>query len=197
MIYDSIIIGKGLIGSAASKYLSRAENNVAVIGPDEPSETNNALVYSSHYDQARIQRIIGKDPEWTLLNLQSIRQYNSIEKESGIAFHSTAGCLYVNPYGSDHYLTQAPPQAIQFGLHYDPFENGENITGAFPDFKFPQTSKGLYEEAPAGFINPRLLIKAQLNIFQKNNGVIINDVASNIVYKKDCMQVATMNGSIY
>jgi prephenate dehydrogenase len=35
MIYESIIIGRGLIGSAAAKYISRSQKNVALIGPDE------------------------------------------------------------------------------------------------------------------------------------------------------------------
>lgn len=34
MDFDTIVIGKGLLGSAAAKYLSRWQK-VAVIGPDE------------------------------------------------------------------------------------------------------------------------------------------------------------------
>src|SRR5665647_3105196 len=97
MIFDCIVIGKGLIGSAAAKYLSYSKKNVAVIGPDEHPDVNKAIVFSSHYDQGRVQRIIGVDPVWTLLNLQSANQYKFIEEESGISFHSKVGCLYVNP----------------------------------------------------------------------------------------------------
>ena len=83
MIFDCIVIGKGLIGSAAARYLSQSQNNVMVVGPDEYSDVNEAIVFSSHYDQGRVQRIIGTDPVWTLLNLQSSGQYDFLEKESG------------------------------------------------------------------------------------------------------------------
>ena len=75
MIFDCIVIGKGLIGSAAARYLSQSQKSVAIIGPDEHPDVNEAIVFSSHYDQGRVQRIIGTDPEWTLLNLQSSAQY--------------------------------------------------------------------------------------------------------------------------
>ena len=127
MIFDCIVIGKGLIGSAAARYLSQSQKNVAVIGPDEHPDVNEAIVFSSHYDEGRVQRVIGVDPVWTLLNLQSSRQYNFLEQETGITFHSGVGCLYVNPAGMDSYLEQIEKQANQFKLKYDFFENGEAI----------------------------------------------------------------------
>ena len=51
MIYDCIVIGKGLIGSAAAKYLSQSQKKVAVLGPDETRDINDAIVFSSHYDE--------------------------------------------------------------------------------------------------------------------------------------------------
>lgn len=42
MIYESIIIGRGLIGCAAAKYISQAQTNVALIGPDEATTAKGA-----------------------------------------------------------------------------------------------------------------------------------------------------------
>ena len=197
MIFDSIVIGKGLIGSAAARYLSQSKENVAVIGPDEPANIEKAVVFSSHYDQARIQRIIGVDPVWTLLNLQSANQYLFLQKESNIEFHSGAGCLYVNPTGSDTYLEQIRLQADQFDLSYQLFENGEAIHQSFPDFNFPGSAKAVFESSPSGYINPRLLIKAQLTLFKKNGGNIINDIANELSYEENCIQITTLNGDMY
>ncbi|MEO8763069.1 MAG: hypothetical protein ABI416_02230, partial [Ginsengibacter sp.] len=93
MIFDCIVIGKGLIGAAAARYLSQSRE-VAVIGPGEPADMEKAVVFSSHYDQSRIQRIIGTDPVWTLLNIQSAEQYPFLQKESNIKFHFDTVCLY-------------------------------------------------------------------------------------------------------
>ncbi len=79
------------------------KQNVALIGPDEPSDYHNAIVFASHYDQARVQRLIGKDEAWTKLNIDSVGQYEAIRKQSGIDFHDPVGCLYVNPTGKDSY----------------------------------------------------------------------------------------------
>ncbi len=34
--FDYLVIGKGLIGSAAARHLSARASSVAIIGPDEP-----------------------------------------------------------------------------------------------------------------------------------------------------------------
>lgn len=197
MIFDSIVIGKGLIGSAAARYLSQSQKNVAVIGPDELADADRAVVFSSHYDQARIQRIIGTDPVWTLLNLQSASQYHFLQKESNINFHTGAGCLYVNPSGSDTYLEQIGLQAGQFDLEYQLFESGEAIHKSFPDFNFPESAKAVFESSPSGFINPRLLIKAQLTLFKKNGGIVIKEVANELTRQGNYIQITTLNGTVY
>ncbi|MBP7601380.1 MAG: hypothetical protein KA750_08545, partial [Thermoflexales bacterium] len=59
--FSTIVIGKGLVGTAAAKYLAAAQTGVAVIGPDEPANFSTATVFASHYDQARVLRRIGRD----------------------------------------------------------------------------------------------------------------------------------------
>lgn len=86
MIFDYIVIGKGLIGSAAARYLTQSQKNVAVIGPDEHPDVNEAIVFSSHYDQGRVQRVIGTDPVWTLLNLQSSNQIIFLNSKQDLLF---------------------------------------------------------------------------------------------------------------
>ena len=101
MIYESIIVGAGLIGSAAAKYISRSQKKIALIGPDEETTLKQGIVYASHYDRARIQRIVGKDSVETLLNIQSALQHSQLEKESEINYYVTEGCLYVTPGDND------------------------------------------------------------------------------------------------
>jgi sarcosine oxidase len=197
MIYDVIIIGRGLIGSAAAKYISNAQKNVVLIGPDEETVLDQKIVFASHYDRARIQRIFGKDAVSTLLNYQSAHEYASIENDTGIHFHSTEGCLYVNPYGKDEYLDHIFPQAKIFKSNYQSFATGESLNLFTPDFNFPKASAGIFEPAPAGHINPRLLIKAQLKLFRKNGGKIFNDLVKEVRYENNTMKVVTNHGEIY
>ncbi len=197
MMFDSVVIGKGLIGSAATRYLSQYQKDVAVIGPDEPEDPNTALVFSSHYDQARVQRIIGTDTIWTLLNLQSANEYPFLQKETNINFHSGVGCLYVNPAGKDSYLDQIQSQGDKFSLKYRHFENAGAIHNSFPEFNFTGSSEAICEGSPSGHINPRLLAKAQLELSKKNGAEIITDIATGLDYKKNHIQIRTLRGGLY
>ncbi len=197
LIFDTIVIGKGLVGSAAAKYLSAVQKNIAVIGPDEPDNYNDAIVFASHYDQARVQRIIGKDAAWTRLNADSVKEYDTIKTQSGIAFHSPMGCLYVNPYGQDRYLKNASKIGQEFGLTFKYYNNAKAIVKDFNEFTFPSTAQGLLEESPAGFINPRLLLQAQLKIVAQNKGTIIKETVVSINFMHGLFLVTTFEKNIY
>src|SRR6478736_5734911 len=110
-IFDTIVIGKGLMGAAAAKYLSSSGQNIAIIGADEPSDVNTATVYSSHYDQGRLQRIVGRDEVWTRLNIDSAKAYSQLQNETRIEFHYEPGCLYVSLHENDTYLKNLSAQA--------------------------------------------------------------------------------------
>ena len=195
--FSTIVIGKGLLGSAAAKYLAAQAPDVALIGPDEPTNYNQALVFSSHYDQARVQRLIGKDDVWTRLNQASVQQYAIISAQSGIDFHGKAGCLYVNPYGQDDYLINAPTISDRFNLDFTSYAQAPALARDFPDFRFPEQAQALFETAPAGFINPRQLIKAQVNIFEQHHGTVLNETVLDISYKDAEYQVQTAEGNTY
>ena len=192
MIFDTIIIGKGLIGSATAKHLSLTERNLAIIGPDEPSDPEQALVFASHYDSGRVQRLIGHNDAMTRLNLLSVNHYPWLEAESGIKFHRGAGCLYVNPDGLDDYLKEAPAKAKQFGIKASFYNNGKELADGFPEFKFPTTSAGMLESSPSGYINPLLLIKAQLSVFEKNGGSVFRDTVTALKFVNGRAEVTTL-----
>ena len=57
-IFEFAIIGSGLTGSAAAKYICESDNNAVLIGPSEPKDKqNHEGIYGSHYDEGRITRI--------------------------------------------------------------------------------------------------------------------------------------------
>ena len=103
--FSIIVIGNGLIGSAAARYLAGESDAVALLGPPEPSDwENHDGVFSSHYDEGRITRIMDSNPHWAEFAHRSIDEYPNIEKESGIRFFILwgvfrvlkQGCLEIN-----------------------------------------------------------------------------------------------------
>lgn len=197
MIFDTIIIGKGLIGSATARHVSLSQKNIAIIGPDEPIDPEQALVFASHYDSGRVQRLIGHNDAMTRLNLLSIEQYPRLEVESGVKFHTGSGCLYVNPEGCDSYLKDAPVKAKSFGIRASFYNSNLELSEAFPEFKFPSTASGMFEASPSGHINPLFLIKAQLTVFRKNGGTIIPETVTALEFKNGLAEVRTRGGNRY
>lgn len=197
MIYETIIVGAGLIGSAAAKYISRSQEKVALIGPDEATTSEQQIVFASHYDQARIQRIVGKDAVETMLNQQSASEYASLKKESQIHFHTKEGCLIVLPNNADSYLANYKEQAKNFEVDYRIFENIESLKSLTPDFDFPISSKAIYEPAPCGHINPRLLIKAQQEVFKKNGGSVFNNTATEVAYENEVIKITCLDNQVF
>ena len=197
MVYESIIIGRGLMGSAAAKYISRSQKNVALIGPDEATTLEQEIVFASHYDRARIQRIVGKDATDTLLNLQSAQQHEDLEKESGIQYYSPDGCLLVTPDDSDGFLNHYKEEAQKFDVDYELFNDAAELKVFNGHFQFSSSAKGVYEHAPSGHINPRLLIKAQSKVFEKNGGKIFNNTVSDVSFENDLIKITCIDEQIF
>lgn len=197
MIYDNIIIGRGLIGCAAAKYISQSQKNIALIGPDEATTAQEQIVFASHYDQARIQGLVGKDEVTTMLNQKSAFEFASLEKEANIKFRSTEGCLTIFPEKADFFLDKYETLAKKHSVNYRVLKNAKAIKEVCNDFDFPSSAKGIYELSPAGHINPRLLIQAQQKIIEKNGGVIFNKTVKEISLEKEIQKVSTFDGHIF
>ena len=61
--FDILVIGNGLIGSAATRYLGKSSNKIALLGTCEPINwSKHEGVFASHYDEGRITRIIDQNP---------------------------------------------------------------------------------------------------------------------------------------
>lgn len=195
--FSTIVIGKGLVGAAAAKYLAEAQTGVAVIGPDEPTDNATATVFASHYDQARVLRRIGRDAVATRLNVDAAREYPSIEAESGISFHGPVGSLYVDPDSAGDYLAGAPALSAQFDVPFSAYASGRDLMNDFGAYRFPASAQGIFEPTPAGFINPRALIQAQLALLQRRGGTALAETVVAVSRTDGLFQVRTGEGHRY
>jgi len=84
-MHDFIVVGQGLMGAAAAKHLSSWGHCVALVGPGEPPDRQtHSGVFTSHYDEGRITRIIDPDLQWTQFAQRSIVCYCPLEQQSRI-----------------------------------------------------------------------------------------------------------------
>jgi len=105
--FDHIVVGGGLIGSAAAKYLAESGDDVLIIGASEPKDYADGDVFASHYDNSRVARVISWNSTWTQLSQESAAYWPILQDESGIELHDPSGCLYLAPT-KDSYLQSVP-----------------------------------------------------------------------------------------
>jgi sarcosine oxidase len=170
------VVGLGLVGSAALRYLSAAGRRCVGIGPGEPVEwSTHKGVFASHYDSGRITRRLDKRREWAILAGRAIDAYPEIEARSGITFHRPVGVVMAD-VDADRL---GPVTTVAQGLHvgFERFAPGQ----PFGDDRIavPAGATVLREPAPGGFIDPRRMLAAQLAIARQQGAeVLVQQVVS-------------------
>lgn len=180
--FKYIIVGRGMLGSAAAKYLAWHSDGVALIGPPEPANpSTHAGVFASHYDEARITRTIDPDPVWALLANRSIARYPEIAAESGVEFYAEAGCLMVGPKrgGRDPYIGRICAAADRLEVDAEIFD-ADSLLTRFPYFRFGTSCEGVYEAVDAGYVNPRRLVEAQARLAEKAGAALIAETVVSV-----------------
>ena len=176
--FDITVIGAGMFGSAAAKYLSMSHESVALIGPDEPMSqliASSQESFGAYYDQARITRRLGWDEIWAGTDSRSLNRFASIEEESGIPFFYECGSLVLL---AKTIASRTESMLMQCKATNIPVERmtPESIKNHWPYLNIPQLSggvDGLFEGQMAGYLNPRKLVSAQLTLFERRGGTLI------------------------
>lgn len=198
-MFDYLVIGKGLFGSAATRYLSNISSNVAVIGPDEPLDpTNHDGIFGAHYDQARIiSQVINREPIWASLSHQTLTQMPILEAALEDAIYNPVGCLYVAPTQlNDQHFATADMLADRYGARYAAL-NSTTQPSALPMFSFPDNCHMLWEKSPAGYLNPRKLLAGQLAVARNNGATLIREIVTGLTDNADHIEVKTKEGGSY
>ena len=198
-MFDVLVIGGGMIGSAALRHLSGAGVKVGLIGPDEPDDwAQHEGVFASHYDQGRITRALDKDEVWGRLAKRSMARYGHIEAASGIRFHEPCGFLHVGPPppSEDDKLARVEAVGRRLGIRFDRLDEA-GLQHRFPYLRFPPGYVGLYEQDGAGAINPRALVRAQQAIARNQRAVLIRETALSARKVRGLFEVRTRDGATY
>jgi sarcosine oxidase len=196
--YDCIVVGKGMMGSAAARYLSAAGARVALIGQDEPADyAAHDGVFASHYDEGRLTHRLSKDVTWGRMAARAIEQYATIERLSGIRFHTPSGGLCVARADDEPFLRSRAEIAAALDVAYDIYPDAEAIRRAHPRLAFPDGFCGVFEPGPAGYINPRALVRAQIAIAASQGAEVVSDVVVRVEHAPDGVTVTTRGGQRY
>ncbi|MDJ1015006.1 MAG: FAD-dependent oxidoreductase [Paracoccaceae bacterium] len=170
-VFDFVVVGAGMMGSAAARHLAEQGASVAIVGAREPED--RAVFdgpFASHHDAARITRRLDGDPDWSLLSARSIDRYADLEAASGVRFYRAAGALMAMPPGSFHDRVAAVDAAG--GIRAERLA-GEALARRFPFFKFSEGMRAFFE-ADGGYIDPRAHVRAELEAAEASGARLID-----------------------
>jgi sarcosine oxidase len=189
------VIGRGLIGSAAARHLSKMGHDVALIGPDEPADfSRHNGVFGSHYDEGRITRRFDPEPFWVQMNCAAISRYGEISAESGVEFYREVGVLHVGS-GESPDVASVSRISAEAGILCEAY-NDAGLAERFPFLRSTAGIQGYFEPRNAGYISPRRLVRAQTIAAERAGARIINEPALGISESGSGVTIRTRSGSV-
>ncbi|XP_054756176.2 uncharacterized protein LOC129262148 [Lytechinus pictus] len=184
MVYDVCVVGAGMVGSAAAKWLCKLQQDtkICLIGPLEPTEKEwedgRREVFASHYDEGRVTRELDADYTWGLLGKRSIQRYKEIEQESGINFYHEVGCAFIDTKGNQN-MQNFKETARKLAIQHEIF-NCETFQEKFPYLRVNHDSECIWTAKRAGHISPRKLVAAQQKIASSLGCDVIHEVVTTV-----------------
>ncbi|MFW2334051.1 NAD(P)/FAD-dependent oxidoreductase [Ilumatobacter sp.] len=198
MVERVVVVGNGLIGSAAGRRLAEMGHDVVVVGPAEPRDhSRHTGVFSSHYDEGRLVSAYSADPAWTWITRRAIDAFADLQARSGVAFHHPVGRLS---------LLASPSVAglRSWAGRVDPSGGDLRVWSAtddawrerFPYLEVPSDLALLHEGSPAGYVNPRRLLRAQNVVAERHGARFVGDRVVSVISRADGVTVATAGGEL-
>ncbi|MEM7732356.1 MAG: FAD-binding oxidoreductase [Pseudomonadota bacterium] len=163
-VFDIMVVGAGMMGSAAARHLGQTGLRVVLVGPGEPGEAKHHTgVFASHYDNARITRRLDRNVDWSRLSSASIARYGEIEALGQRTFFHPVGALMAGPEEGpgSAFIRATAEVARQDEIEFEELRDAQ-LKRLFPYFQFPDGVLALYERDTGGWINPRDHVAAQI-----------------------------------
>lgn len=164
---DTIVLGLGAMGSAATYQLAKRGERVLGIDQFSPPHKQG----SSHGESRITRQAIGEGEQYIPFVLRSHEIWKEIEKETGKKLlHVTGGLILesqdsdVAPHGRFNFLQQTIDAANKYGIRHEILEPAQ-IKSRFPQFNV--TNERGYFEHEAGYIKPELCVETQLLLAEK------------------------------
>lgn len=165
--FETIVVGLGAMGSAATYQLAKRGANVLGIDQFSPPHT----LGSTHGDTRITRQAIGEGEQFVPLAVRSHQIWREIEKETGMDLLTITGCALIGArktvvsHGTDHFFDSALAAAKKFNLAHEVMD-GKTFMSRYPQFHLKGDERILLDKN-GGFVRPERCIDAQLSLAKK------------------------------
>lgn len=194
-MYEFAVIGNGMLGAPAARYLAQSGKKTLLIGAEEPADyTTHRGVYSSHYDEGRISRVIDPVPLRSELSWLSVHAHKELQRSTGIDFFVEKGHLAVGPTGGDgsDYIDSLAPANEKYRLGCERLA-AQALRDKFPYFRPDKSFGGLLQTKLAGYINPKAYIKAENRVFKSHRGDRVSGLVLELREESRAVEIVVEN----
>lgn len=195
-----VVVGNGLVGSAAGRHLAAAGHDVVIVGPDEPVDpARHSGVFASHYDEGRLVSGFSRDPVWDVLCRRSVVAYDQLQDLTGMPIHHRVGRVSASAMSDEErdrlatWLATVDPEGDTVRLHP---QGDVGWRAAAPMLSIPDSFDVLVEGGDAGYLNPRLLARAQNVVAERSGARVVRERVAGIDAGADRVVVATDRGTV-
>lgn len=196
--YNTIVIGLGAVGSAALYFLSKNIPQVMGIDRFDPPHS-----MGSSHGEIRITRLaVGEGQEYVKLARRSQEIWNLMEQESSEKLFCPVGGILLdsgiqswNKYGGSSFFDTTCKIAQSENIRHEVLD-GKSIRKRYPAFVVSDQAIG-YVEPSAGYVFPERIIRAQLELAEKNGAKIrINQPVQTIRQSNGWVEIELMQERI-
>ena len=167
--FDAAVVGLGPMGAGALRRLAKDGLRCVGVGaPEPPALAPHEGVFASHYDSGRITRHLDSTFEWAELARRAIADYGAIEAEGDELFHRPVGLRYAV---SDQRELEAVREVlarlgtVARGVRELPASDDPRVV-------LPNGATVLAEPRPAGHIDPRRMVRAQVTAAERAGATV-------------------------
>lgn len=163
------VVGLGLVGSATLRHLAGRGIEAVGVGVAEPAvAAAHTGPFASHYDSGRVTRRLDPSREWAILAEVAMSRYGHLEERSGVRFHFPTGMVLAERDAVR--VGQVRAVAAELGVTYSEGKLDARVA-------LEPGHTVFFEPDPAGFLDPRRMLSAQLRVAAADGaGVILDEV---------------------
>lgn len=181
-VYDAIVIGAGIMGSAAAYHLSKAGQRVLVLEQFTPDHTKG-----SSFDTSRIIRYAYDHPAYVELAKANYPAWREFEVEAGETFYTrTGGIDFGRP--DTPYMQGIMAALDSGGIPYE-LLSAQEAMERFSQFRLDDDMRVLYQ-ADSGILAAARAVLAHLRLAQQHGATLLTETpVEQIIPTADGVQV--------
>jgi len=186
-LYDVIVVGAGIVGSATAYHLARSRKKVLLLEQFAVPHSRG----SSHGQTRIIRRIYAEQHYADMMN-EAYDQWRQLELEADTTLIKETGGLLVCPPKYYSALDSTQAALVKTNSPHEMLTSSQ-LKERFPHLQFGEEYRAVYDSG-AGTIKAERALMAYQMLFKKHGGVFMDDTKVTKITPGDTVTIETNSG---